>query len=135
MVGLSYRQAQMAMSSPDTGAGKITRVSKTNGEVEDGACGLCGRAVQRLTRHHLIPKTRHKNKRNKKTFDRQVIHHTVGLCAPCHRHIHTVLDNKELEREYNSLEALKAHPGVSKFVDWVSKKPHGTVADAERTSA
>ncbi len=110
-------------------------VSKTNGGAEGGACGLCGRTVQRLTRHHLIPKTRHKNKRNKKTFDRREIHRTVGLCSSCHRHIHTVLDNKDLEREYNTLEALRAHPDVGKFVEWVSKKPHGTVADTERTSA
>jgi hypothetical protein len=110
-------------------------VSKTNGGAEGGACGLCGRTVQRLTRHHLIPKTRHKNKRNKKTFDRREIHRTVGLCSPCHRHIHTVLDNKDLEREYNTLEALKVQPDVGRFVEWVSKKPHGTVGDAERTSA
>jgi hypothetical protein len=119
----------------DVGGGKIMGVSKTNGGAEGGACGLCDRTVWRLTRHHLIPKTRHKNKRNKKTFDRREIHRTVGLCSPCHRHIHTVLDNKELEREYNTLEALRAHPDVEKFVEWVSKKPHGTVADAELTSA
>ncbi len=105
-------------------------MSKTNGGAEGGACGLCGRRVQRLTRHHLIPRTRHKNKRNKKTFDRRGIHRTTGLCSPCHRHVHTVLDYKELEREYNTLEALKAHPDVRRFVEWVSKKPHGTLADA-----
>ncbi len=87
---------------------------------------MCGRSVQRLTRHHLVPRTRHKNKKNKKTFDRREIHHTVGLCSPCHRHIHTVLDNKELERDYNTLEALRAHPDVERFVAWVGKKPHGT---------
>ena len=111
--------------------GRITRVSKTNGGAEGRACGLCSRTVRRLTRHHLIPKTRHKNKRNKKVCDRREIHYTVGLCSPCHRHIHTILDNKELEREYNTLETLKGHPDVGKFIEWVSKKPHGTVADVE----
>lgn len=109
-----------------TGA-SIEYVSETNGGAKGGACGLCGREVRRLTRHHLVPRTRHKNKRNKKTFDRREVHRTVGLCSPCHRHIHTVLDNKELEREYNTLEALKVHPGVKKFVEWVSKRPHGTM--------
>ena len=104
-------------------------VNKTSGGAGEGACGLCGRTVRKLTRHHLIPRTRHKNKKNKKTFDRREIHRTADLCSPCHRHIHTVLDNKELEREYNTLEALKAHPDVRRFVRWVSKKPHGTVAD------
>ena len=92
-----------------------------------GECALCGRTVERLTRHHLVPRTRHKNKKNKKTFDRREIHHTVGLCPPCHRHVHTVLDNKELERDFNTVEALRSHPDVERFVAWIGKKPHGTV--------
>jgi ribosome maturation factor RimP len=107
-------------------------VNKTKGGARGGACELCGREVQRLTRHHLVPRTRHKNKRNKKTFDRREVHFTVGLCSPCHRHIHAVLDNKELEREYNTLEVLRSHPDVERFVAWVSKKPHGTRASARR---
>ena len=98
----------------------------TINDARDGECGLCGRSVERLTRHHLVPRTRHKNKRNKKTFDRREIHRTVGLCPPCHRHIHTVLGNKELERDYNTLETLKTRPDVERFVAWISKKPHGT---------
>lgn len=108
----------------------ILDVRETDG-AGGGTCGLCGREVRRLTRHHLVPRTRHKNKRNKKTFDRREIHHTVGLCPPCHRHIHAVLDNKELEREYNTLEALKSHRDVERFVAWVRRKPHDTV-DAAR---
>ncbi len=102
-------------------------MSNTNDDARGGTCSLCNRTVQRLTRHHLVPRTRHKNKRNKKTFDRQEIHGTVDLCSPCHRHIHTVLDNKELEREYNTLEALRTHPDVGRFVEWISQKPHGTI--------
>jgi hypothetical protein len=101
-------------------------VSNTNGDARSGTCGLCDRTVQRLTRHHLVPRTRHKNKRNKKTFDRQEIHGTVGLCSPCHRHIHTVLDNKELEQEYNTLEA----PDVGSFIEWIRRKSHGTAVSA-----
>jgi hypothetical protein len=108
-------------------------VENKNGGAKGGACGLCDRKVQRLTRHHLVPRTRHKNKRNKKTFDWREIHRTVGLCPPCHRHIHVAIPNKELEREYNTIEALKAHPGVERFVEWVRDKPHGTLtADARR---
>ena len=94
---------------------------------DGGACELCERTVRKLTRHHPVPRTRHKNKRNKKTFDRQEVYHTVGLCSPCHRHVHVVLDNKELEREYNTLEALRAHPDVGRFVEWIKRKPHGTM--------
>ena len=48
-----------------------------------GACELCRRPAERLTRHHLLPRTRHRNKRNKKTSDRREIHRTVDLCGPC----------------------------------------------------
>ena len=97
-----------------------------------GDCELCRRPVEWLTRHHLVPRTRHKNKKNKKTFDRREIHRTVGLCSPCHRHIHTVLDNKELERDYNTVEALRSHPDVERFVAWIGKKPHGTMSGRRR---
>ncbi len=72
------------------------------------------------------PEDAPQEQKNKKTFDRQEIHRTVGLCSPCHRHIHTVLDNKELERDYNTIEALKSHPDIQRFVAWIGKKPHGT---------
>jgi hypothetical protein len=30
-----------------------------------------------------------------------------------------------MEREYNSIEKLKGHPGVAKFVEWIRGKPDG----------
>jgi hypothetical protein len=113
-------------------------MSETNGGAGGEACGLCGREVQKLTRHHLVPRTRHKNiknKRNNKALDRQALLQTVGLCAPCHRHVHATIPNKELEREYNTLEALKAHPEIDKFVEWIKRKPHGTAAARTRRRA
>ena len=100
-------------------------MSKKWRNTEERTCGLCGRAAIDLTRHHLIPRTRHKNKRNKKMFDRQEIHQTVDLCRPCHRHVHQTVDNQTLEREYNTVEDLLAHPDIKKFVDWIRTKPHG----------
>ena len=50
-----------------------------------GRCGLCGREPERLTRHHLIPRTRHANRRNKRDFDRDEVQARVAwLCRPCH---------------------------------------------------
>jgi hypothetical protein len=89
-------------------------------------CALCGRALQRLTRHHLIPKTRHKNKRNKKRFDRaDVRERIVWICRPCHSHVHAVFTEKELEYEYNTLEKLAAQPAIGKFTEWIKTKPEG----------
>ncbi|SEP95228.1 hypothetical protein SAMN05421693_1127 [Ectothiorhodospira magna] len=88
-------------------------------------CQLCGRA-EVLTRHHLIPKTRHHNRRNKRLFDRaEVRTRVIWICRPCHSQIHRVLDEKTLEREYNTLEALRDHPDVRAFVQWIAGKPVG----------
>ena len=87
-------------------------------------CELCGRPVRHLTRHHLIPRTRHANRRNKRDFDRADVHRRIAwLCRPCHDHVHNVLGEKELEREYNTLEALRGHPDVARFVDWIAGRP------------
>jgi hypothetical protein len=89
-----------------------------------GTCAICGRE-ETLTRHHLIPRTRHKNKRNKREFDRVVVKKTVGICRPCHSQIHRVLTEKQLEREWNSVEKLRTHPEVQKFSEWIATKPSG----------
>jgi hypothetical protein len=89
-----------------------------------GPCVICGRE-ETLTRHHLIPRTRHHNKRNKREFGRAVVKATVGICRPCHSQIHALLTEKELEREWNTVEKLRAHPEVAKFAEWIGAKPRG----------
>ena len=92
-----------------------------------GLCELCERRVRELTRHHLIPQTRHKNRRNKRDFDRNDVRQRIALlCRPCHSHVHATLGNKRLEREFNTVEALAAHPEISRFVRWVARRPDGT---------
>ncbi|MEW6737075.1 MAG: hypothetical protein AB1489_37660 [Acidobacteriota bacterium] len=87
-------------------------------------CELCRREVAKLTRHHLIPRTRHKNKKNKKNFSREAVHmQIIMICSPCHRNIHAQITEKELEYDYNTREKLLAHPGIKKFVDWIKKRP------------
>ncbi|MFW6146209.1 MAG: hypothetical protein ACOC7R_02630 [Planctomycetota bacterium] len=86
-------------------------------------CDLCGRTVRRLDRHHLIPRTRHKTRRNKRRFSRQEVHErTAMLCKPCHKMVHATLSEKELERDYNTLEVLRSHPEIAAFVAWVRSK-------------
>ncbi|MEJ2059722.1 MAG: hypothetical protein P8Y64_04470 [Gammaproteobacteria bacterium] len=89
-------------------------------------CELCGRHGLPLTRHHLIPRTRHSNRRNKRDFDRNEVHTRIlWVCRPCHSQIHATFTEKELEREYNTREALLAHPGMQGFTEWLRKKPPG----------
>lgn len=88
-------------------------------------CLLCGRDVSETTEHHLVPKCRHKNKKNKKMFSRKEVKKKVPTCDPCHNNLHAVLTEKELAREYNTLEKLKGHPDVIKFSKWIKRKPDG----------
>jgi 5-methylcytosine-specific restriction endonuclease McrA len=92
----------------------------------EGICAICGRE-ETLTRHHLIPRTRHANKKNKRDFERMVVKQTIGICRPCHSQIHALLTEKELEREWNTVEKLKSHPELIRFIGWIQKKPRGFV--------
>jgi 5-methylcytosine-specific restriction endonuclease McrA len=99
-------------------------------------CALCKRQVGALTRHHLIPRTRHSNKRNKRDFDRaDVKTRIVLLCRPCHNHIHALFTEKKLEREFNTLKSLAAHPDVARFVNWIRTKPDGFRPSNQMSSA
>ena len=89
-----------------------------------GRCAICERE-ERLTRHHLIPRTRHHNKRNKREFAREVVRQAAGICCPCHTQIHQVLTEKQLEREFNTIAKLLAHPEIAKFARWIRARPTG----------
>lgn len=90
------------------------------------ACELCGRGGLPLTRHHLIPRTRHPNKRNKRLFSRTDVRERLAmLCRACHSMCHSVLTEKQMETQYNTLAALASHPEIARFVDWVRQKPPG----------
>jgi Fe-S oxidoreductase len=92
--------------------------------VEPDACQLCERKGQKLTRHHLIPKTRHRNKKNRKLFDREEVKTRIlWVCRSCHNTLHALFTEKELERTYNTAEALKAVPEVENYLKWVADKP------------
>jgi hypothetical protein len=87
-----------------------------------GTCQLCERENIETTDHHLIPVTRHSNKKTKKETDRDTRNIKVPLCKPCHKQIHKLITEKEMERHYNTIEKLKEHSGVQKFIAWVRTK-------------
>lgn len=79
-----------------------------------------------LTKHHLIPRTRHRKKRSKRLWDREDIRTRIlWICRPCHNHIHDVFSEKELEADYNTREKLLAHPAIRRFTAWIQDKPPG----------
>lgn len=84
---------------------------------DDPICPLCLRPIppdapQSL--HHLIPKLK-----GGKGGE------TVLLHAICHKEIHATLTEAEIARDYATIEALRAHPRLSKFIGWVANKPPG----------
>ncbi len=96
-----------------------------NAPLDRQPCQLCLRIVP-LTRHHLIPQTRHKNKKNKKTFSRQEVKARVAwLCRACHANVHACFNEKELERCYNTVELLAADESIQRFSAWVRKQQPG----------
>ena len=81
-------------------------------------CQLCEQKIEITTKHHLIPRTVHRNKWFRKNFTKEEMHTTVDLCKPCHREIHRQIPEKEMGRNFNTLEKLKAHDKVKGFVEW-----------------
>jgi hypothetical protein len=74
------------------------------------SCFLCGRPIgTRVQWHHVVPKSRGGRE-------------TAPVHPICHRTIHATLTNKEIERDYASAEALRAHPEIARFIHWVRDK-------------
>lgn len=90
------------------------------------ACELCGRTQLPLTRHHLIPQSRHNKPRTRRDHDPSDFDTRIALlCRPCHSQVHHLIDNATLARDYASIQALKTHPELMRFVAWVRKRPGG----------
>jgi Zn-finger protein len=78
---------------------------------EPDPCPLCARPNYHPSDHHLVPRTRGGSKGV-----------TATVCDDCHRAIHATFSNKELEREFSSVQALMAHGGFAKMIAFISKQ-------------
>lgn len=74
-------------------------------------CGLCERTVQATSRHHLVPRE-----------EGGRYGPTVELCQPCHSSVHRFLTNRELARQYPTVEALRAAEGLQTYLSWIRKQ-------------
>ncbi len=85
--------------------------------MDEPVCPLCGRVIPEeapQSRHHLVPRLK-----GGKGGE------TVLLHAICHKEIHATLSEAELARSYATVEALRTHPRLAKFIRWVAKRPPG----------
>jgi len=50
-------------------------------------------------------------------------HHGIWICKKdCHKQIHEFITEKEMGMEYNTIDKLRGHPQVSKYLKWISKQ-------------
>jgi len=77
-------------------------------------CELCNREIlpRQESEHHLVPKSRGGRHGDTAFF------HEV-----CHKQIHALFSEHELESFYSTVSKLKDHRDVKRFVKWVSKRP------------
>ena len=88
----------------------------------ENTCALCGRE-RKLTFHHLIPRTLHSNKWFEKNFSKDDMRSRgLEVCRECHSAIHRFISEKELGRNYNTLEKLRTHEELSRFVTWIARR-------------
>ena len=93
-------------------SGRMPRESET----ESVRCPLCDRHVPawQITLHHLTPKERGGK-----------AEHRTPMCRPCHKQVHALFSNKHLERQYQSIESLRAAPELGPFLKWIRKQKPG----------
>lgn len=80
-------------------------------------CPLCGRPIppgvpQSL--HHLVPRSK-----GGKGGATVLLHHI------CHKEIHASLREADLARGYATMEALRSHPRLARFIAWIARRPPG----------
>lgn len=85
--------------------------------MSDPICPLCGRPIPpeaRQSLHHLVPRLKGGKGGP-----------VVRLHQICHNEIHATLTEAELARDYCTIEALRAHPRLARFIAWLAGKPAG----------
>jgi hypothetical protein len=75
-------------------------------------CPLCERPNLSPSDHHLVPKSRGGKE-------------TLAICRDCHRAVHAVFSNKELEQRYHTVDSLLAHEEFRKMIEFIARQDPG----------
>lgn len=75
-------------------------------------CPICLRPNLHPSDHHMVPRSR-----GGKT--------TETICVDCHKAIHAMFTNKELEETYHAVDVLMGHTEFVKMVKFISKQDPG----------
>ena len=77
-----------------------------------GQCPICDRDMwegNSIDKHHMVPKCRGGKQ-------------TEYLHKVCHRKIHSIWSEKELEKEFNDPVIIREHEEMIKFIKFIKKK-------------
>lgn len=89
-------------------------------EEASATCALCGRPLGiKVEWHHVVPKSEGGVE-------------TAPVHPICHRALHAALPNAELARA-GTLEAIREHPAIARFLRWIADKPSDFHAPTRRT--
>jgi hypothetical protein len=77
-------------------------------------CQICQRKTPQdyLEKHHLIPKEKHGAGMG-----------TIFVCCSCGDQIHNLFSNKQLAKEYNTIEKILSNENINKWIRWIRNKP------------
>lgn len=76
-------------------------------------CPIC-EVSEGISKHHILPKS-------------QGGKETVLICGECHKQIHMTLTNKQIKKSFASIESLKEHEEIAKWIVWRQKHPGAAV--------
>jgi hypothetical protein len=89
----------------------------------DDVCFACG-VESGLTWHHLVPKTTHQKEKRRRGLRKDELSEMKELmCRDCHSQLHSLVSEKELASEYDTVDKILAHPEFAKYVKWKRKHP------------
>jgi hypothetical protein len=88
---------------------------------EGDVCALCERTVA-LTFHHLIPLSLHRKRRYQDRFDQDTLRKGILVCRACHDAIHRFIPHRDLAEHYHTLERLREHQELERFLRWVRRQ-------------
>ena len=76
-------------------------------------CSICNRLtpINYIEKHHLKPKC----KKGKET---------ILVCNSCGDMIHKLFTISELNKNLNTLDAIKSNERIQKWIKWINKKPN-----------
>lgn len=88
-------------------------------------CPVCERDIDKLTKHHLVPRSRHSNGKTIKRHGKEGLNKVIWVCRECHSQLHALLTEKEMDEYYFTFEKLMSYPDIAKYAKWIKGREFG----------